>query len=91
VDKEFQVQCCKTYPGVFFSTLKDIAQATGGTVNSSANAASSFKKAVNASENYYLIYYNPKSYKADGKFKKITVKVKGKRYRITHRAGYLAD
>ena len=77
--------------GSFFSTFKDIAQATGGTVNSSANAASSFKKAVNASENYYLIYYNPKSYKADGKFKKITVKVKGKRYRITHRAGYLAD
>jgi VWFA-related protein len=77
--------------GSFFSTFKDIAQATGGTVNSSANAASSFKKAVNASENYYLIYYNPKSYKADGKFKKITVKVKGKRFRVTHRAGYLAD
>ncbi len=77
--------------GSLFSAFKDIAQATGGTVDSSANAASSFKKAVNASENYYLIYYNPKSYKADGKFKKITVKVKGKRYRITHRAGYLAD
>ncbi len=77
--------------GSIFSAFKDMAQATGGTVNSSANAASSFKKAVNASENYYLIYYNPKSYKADGKFKKITVKVKGKRYRITHRAGYLAD
>lgn len=77
--------------GSIFSAFKDMAQATGGTVDSSANAASSFEKAVNASENYYLIYYNPKSYKADGKFKKITVKVKGKRYRITHRAGYLAD
>ncbi len=77
--------------GSIFSAFKDIAQATGGTVASSTNAAFSFKKAVTASENYYLIYYNPKSYKADGKFRKITVKVKGKRYRVTHRAGYLAD
>jgi VWFA-related protein len=77
--------------GSIFSAFKDIAQATGGTVDSSANAASSFKKAVNASENYYLLYYNPKSYKADGKFKKITVRVKGKKYKVTHRAGYIAD
>jgi hypothetical protein len=27
----------------------------------------------------------------DGKFKKIEVKVKGKKYRVTHRAGYIAD
>jgi hypothetical protein len=60
-------------------------------VESSSNAAASFEKAVIASENYYLLYYNPKSYKADGKFKKITVKVKGKKYKVTHRAGYLAD
>lgn len=77
--------------GGIFSAFKDMAKATGGTVESSSNAAASFKKAVNASENYYLLYYNPKSYTADGKFKKITVKVKGEKYRITHRAGYLAD
>lgn len=75
----------------FFSVFKEIAQATGGTVYSSANAAASFKKAVNASENYYLLYYAPKNYRADGKFKKIKVKIKGKNYRITHRAGYIAD
>jgi len=28
---------------------------------------------------------------ADGKFKKIEVKVKGKKYKVTHRAGYIAD
>ena len=77
--------------GGIFSAFKDMAKATGGTVASSSNAAASFEKAVIASENYYLLYYNPKTYKADGKFKKITVKVKGKKYRVTHRAGYLAD
>jgi hypothetical protein len=48
-------------------------------------------KAVQDSENYYLLYYSPKNYTADGKFKKITVKVKGQNYRITHRSGYIAD
>lgn len=74
-----------------FSAFKEIAQATGGFVDSSANAASLFKRAVDASENYYLLYYAPKNYKADGKFKKIKVKVKNKNYRISHRAGYLAN
>jgi len=89
--KREETKMKKDISGSIFSAFKDIAHATGGTVDSSANAAFSFKKAVNASENYYLIYYNPKNYKADGKFKKIKVKVKGKNYRVTHRAGYLAD
>jgi len=71
--------------------FKEMAQTTGGLIDSSSNAASAFKKAVDASENYYLLYYSPKSYQADGKFKKIDVKVKGKNFRITHRAGYIAD
>jgi VWFA-related protein len=75
----------------FFNAFMEIAQITGGTVDSSANAEASFKKAVKASENYYLLYYSPKNYKADGKFKNIKVKIKGKNYRVTHRAGYLAD
>jgi len=77
--------------GNLFNAFKEIAQATGGTVDSSANAASSFKKAVYASENYYLLYYAPKDYKADGKFREIKVSVKNKKYRITHRAGYIAN
>ncbi len=74
-----------------FSAFKEIAQTTGGTVDSSANAASSFKKAVNAAENYYLLYYRPSNYMKDGKFKSIEVKVRGKNYRVTHRAGYFAE
>jgi len=77
--------------GNFFSAFKDIAQATGGTVDSTTNVAASFKKAADASENYYLLYYSPKNYLADGKYKDIKIKVKGQRYKITHRAGYIAD
>ncbi len=74
-----------------FSAFREMAIATGGTTDSSANAAASFEKVVEASENYYLLYYSPKNYKADGKFRKIKVKIKGQNYRVTHRAGYLAN
>ena len=74
-----------------FNAFRDIAVATGGIVDSSANALSSFQKAVTASENYYLLYYSPKEYTADEKFKRIEVKVKGKNYKVFHREGYIAD
>jgi hypothetical protein len=77
--------------GNIFSAFKDIAESTGGIVDTSTNAAASFKKTVDASEQYYLLYYSPKNYIADGKFREITVKVRGQRFRITHRAGYIAD
>jgi len=75
----------------FFNAFKEIASATGGIIESSANVNSSLKKAAKASENYYLLYYTPGDYVADGKFKKIEVKVKGKKYKVTHRTGYIAD
>ncbi len=74
-----------------FSAFSEMAKATGGLVDSSANAAVSFKKAVEASENYYLLYYSPKNYELNGKFKTIKVKLKNMKYRITHRAGYIAN
>jgi VWFA-related protein len=74
-----------------FSAFYQLAQATGGYTIASANALPAFKKVVDASENYYLLYYIPKDYKSDGKFRNIKVKVKGKKYRVLHRAGYLAD
>ena len=74
-----------------FNAFKTLADATGGTVDSSSSAEHLFEKAVEAKENYYLLYCTPKNYVADGKFKKIEVKVKGKKYRVTHRAGYIAD
>ena len=74
-----------------FSAFREMAQATGGITTSSANPEYLFQQASNAVENYYLLYYRPKSYRADGKFRNIKVKVKGKNYRVTHRAGYIAD
>ncbi len=74
-----------------FSAFNEVAIATGGYTASSFNAASVFKKAVDASENYYLLYYTPKDYKSDGKFRNIKVRVKGGNFRVLHRAGYLAD
>ena len=74
-----------------FSAFREMAMATGGLTDSSSNAASSFQRVVDASENYYLIYYAPKGYKRDGTFRNIDVKVKNKNYRISHRAGYFAN
>lgn len=74
-----------------YASFKEMAKATGGTTESSSNPGFLFKKAVESSESYYLLYYSPKKYLSDGKFKKITVKVKGENFRVIHRAGYIAD
>jgi hypothetical protein len=81
----------KEMSGDVFNAFREMAHATGGTSQSSANPDYLFKKAVEASENYYLVYYSPKKYTSDGEFKTIKVKVKGKNYRVTHRAGYFAN
>ena len=74
-----------------FRGFSEMAEVTGGLKETSANASASFERAVDYSESYYLLYFSPKDYKADGTFKKIKVKVKGQNYRITHRSGYVAD
>ncbi len=74
-----------------YVAFNEMAQATGGFSDSAANPASLFKKALNSSENYYLLYYSPESYKKDASFREIKVKVKNSDYRIAHRAGYFAD
>ncbi len=74
-----------------YGAFQEMAEATGGISDSSSNIAASFERAAISSENYYLLYYSPKDYKADGEFKNIEVKIKGKNYRITHRAGYIAN
>jgi VWFA-related protein len=74
-----------------YGAFREMAHATGGFVDSSANPEYLFKQAVNAAESYYLLYYSPKKYVVDGKFKSIEVKVKGDKYKIVHRVGYFAD
>jgi len=74
-----------------YHIFKQMAQATGGLTESSANPTFAFKRAIEAFENYYLLYYTPANYTRDGKFKKIEVRVKNKNFTITHRAGYFAN
>lgn len=74
-----------------FNAFMEIAKATGGLSESSSNAVFLFQNAVEASENYYLLYYSPKNFKKDGKFKEIKVILKDKDYKVLHRSGYFAD
>ncbi len=74
-----------------YSTFSQMAASTGGFIDSSANPDSLLKKAIDSSRNYYLLYYSPKNYLRDGKFKNINVRVKNKKYRILHRVGYFAN
>jgi hypothetical protein len=74
-----------------FAPFMELARATGGFAGSSSNLVAMMKSAVEASENYYLLYYRPADYVADGKFHNIRVKVKSGEYRLTYRAGYIAD
>jgi len=74
-----------------YSAFREMAISTGGVVISSRNPAYAFQQALDASENYYLLYYRPKDYIIDGKFKDIKVGVKGKKYKVVHRAGYFSN
>ena len=74
-----------------YSLFREMAHTTGGISESSGNPLSAFRKAVAASENYYLLFYSPANYQADGKFQEIKVVVKGKQFRVTNRAGYFAN
>lgn len=73
-----------------YSAFREMSAATGGITESSSNPSSLFKRAVESSENYYLLYYTPKDAERDWKFRKIEVKVKNRSYRILHRSGYFA-
>jgi VWFA-related protein len=73
------------------SSFRQMAAATGGLLESTTNPNFALRKAAEASGNYYLLYYRPTAYKADGRFQEITVKVKGEGLKVTHRLGYIAD
>jgi hypothetical protein len=74
-----------------FSAFNEVSKTTGGITYASANPFAAFKRAADASENYYSLFYTPKDYKSDGKFHNIKVRIKDKSYKVLHRAGYLAD
>ncbi|MBM3310639.1 MAG: hypothetical protein FJY80_03935 [Candidatus Aminicenantes bacterium] len=74
-----------------FSAFSEMALATGGFIQNSANPLALMKDAVEASETYYLLYYTPRPYTKDGAFHEVKVRVKSGDYRVVHRAGYIAN
>jgi hypothetical protein len=74
-----------------YSAFREMALATGGSFETSANPRFLLQDAVEAAENYYLLYYSPSNPVKDGRFRKITVRVRNGDYRITNRQGYIAD
>jgi len=75
----------------FFSAFRATAIATGGTVDTSTNPSAAFQNALEAGENYYILYYTPANYTNDGTYKKIEVKVKNQKCKVTYRQGYIAN
>ncbi len=88
----------KSSPGIymreqsedFFKAFTEVARTTGGVIHNSQNPSAALMKAINMSENYYLLYYSPLTYKASGEFNEIEVRVKNRDCKITHRQGYYA-
>ena len=74
-----------------FASFKEMADATGGLTESTANPNFALRQAAEASSNYYLLYYRPADYRADGRFQKIEIRVKGEGLKVVHRLGYVAD
>ena len=95
----FLTPAVKHVQGVYFQersediygAFREMADATGGFVDTSANPASSFKRAIDAAENFYLLYYSPRDYRKDGRFREIKVRVKGKNFKVVHRMGYFSN
>ncbi|OGD17418.1 MAG: hypothetical protein A2V76_08030 [Candidatus Aminicenantes bacterium RBG_16_63_14] len=74
-----------------YASFKEMAAATGGMSESTTNPNFALRQAAEASSNYYLLYYRPLDYRADGRFQKIEIRVKGEGLKVTHRSGYIAD
>ena len=74
-----------------FAPFREMSLATGGYMASTANLGVAMKSAVSAAENYYLLYYTPRDYVADGRFHTLEVKLKAGGVRTSHRLGYIAD
>ena len=73
-----------------FPMFVKIAEATGGTHETSQNPDATFKRAADASNQYYLLSYVPDAYTPDGGFRSIEVKVGRPGCAVVNRLGYYA-
>jgi len=71
-------------------TLRELAAATDGFFSESNDLKASMKRVADDLSEYYLLGYNSTNAALDGKFRKITVRVKRPGVQVRARRGYLA-
>jgi hypothetical protein len=71
-----------------FKLFCSISEATGGLVATGKNPQVMFERILEATENYYLLFYSPAVSERSGQFIKLTVRVKDPGYKVLNRAGY---
>jgi hypothetical protein len=72
-----------------FRAMSDVADATGGIIDTSQNPAAGVKTVLKTGERYYLLDFEAGTPNPAGAFNTISVRIKGKDYKVTHRSGYL--
>jgi VWFA-related protein len=73
-------------------TLQTLAADTGGKAFTDSNDfGDAFTQVLRDTSAYYLIGYNSSNATKDGKYRRITVRVKTPGLRVEHRAGYYAE
>jgi VWFA-related protein len=71
-----------------FRLFSRVAEATGGIAETTQNPLAELRNAVKTIEAYYLLIYAPSPVAGDGSFRKISVSVKGKPYKVFSLSGY---
>jgi VWFA-related protein len=71
-------------------TLRNLASATDGFMSESNDLGASLKRVADDLSDYYLLGYNSTNAKLDGRFRRITVRVKRPGVQVRARRGYLA-
>ena len=74
-----------------FKLFSQVAAATGGIAETTQSPLAEVRDAVKTMDAYYLLTYTPTSAIKGGTFKRISVRVKGRPYKILCRQGYTAD
>jgi hypothetical protein len=74
-----------------FRAFADIAGATGGTVDTSQNPAAAFKNVLRAADEYYLLYFTPTPETSGAAFHPLSIRIKGRNFKVVHRMGYLGS
>jgi hypothetical protein len=83
-------------PGVYmreqsedlYQIFTELAQSTGGIVNSAQNPDAALRDVSDAADKCYLLYYSSPMSDIQSRFKNVRVVVKGGKYRVLHRQGY---